>query len=126
VIVRVITRILLCVGTSITLPAGLEAPQRSSTAPSHAELDVAISYSAQRNNLAGGNSFSQQGGSMEVAARVYHGLGLAMNIAGTHASGISSSGVDLTTVTTTFGPRDTWSHPLYAGSQRSSISSGRH
>lgn len=104
---RLITRILLCVGTSITLSAALEAQQRSSTTPSHAELDVAIIYGAQRSTLAGGSDFWQQGGSMEVAATVYHGLGLAMNIAGTHASGISSSGVDLTMVTTTFGPRYT-------------------
>ena len=93
---RSILRVLLRVGTFITLSVGLEAQQRNAGASSPTELDIAITYSAQRNNLSGGGDFWQLGGSMEVAAMVYNGLGLAMNIAGTHASGISTSGVDLT------------------------------
>jgi hypothetical protein len=101
---RFVDTLLICV--ALLAPAGLFAQQRP-------ELDVAVTYSAQRGTVLGGGDFWAQGGSAEVAATFYHGLGMAMNIAGTHTSNISPSGVALTTVTSTFGPRYTWSHPLH-------------
>lgn len=83
--------------------------QQNTVAPSHPEIDLAVTYSAGRSNLTGGDAFWQQGGAMELSAEVYHGLGIAANIAGGRASNIDGTGVNLTTVTTTFGPRYTWS-----------------
>jgi hypothetical protein len=45
-----------------------------------------------------------------LTATFFHGLGIAANVTGTHAN-ISSSGVGLTLVTTTFGPTYTWAVP---------------
>jgi peptidoglycan-associated lipoprotein len=103
---RLADMVVLCVAA--LAPVGLVAQQRP-------ELDVAVTYSAQRGTVRGGGDFWAQGGSAEVAATFYHGLGVVMNVAGTHASSISPSGVALTTVTSTFGPRYTWSHPLHQG-----------
>jgi hypothetical protein len=99
----------LLIGVTLLAPAGLVAQQ----AP---ELDVAVTYSAQQGTVRGGGDFWAQGGSAEVSATFYHGLGETMNVAGTHVSSISPSGVPLTMVTSTFGPRYTWSHPLHGGS----------
>jgi len=82
------------------------------------EMDLAVTFSAQRSGVIGGNSFWAQGGSAELSATVSHGFGVAMNIAGLRASNISSSGVNLTMVTTTFGPRYTWSHLLHPGAEK--------
>ena len=101
---RTLDTLLICV--ALLAPAGLFAQQRP-------ELDVAVTYSAQQSTVRGGGDFWAQGGSTEVAATFYRGLGVAMNVAGVRASSISSSGVGLTTVTSTFGPRYTWSHPLH-------------
>jgi hypothetical protein len=100
---RLLDTLVICV--TLLAPAGLLAQQRP-------ELDVAVTYSAQQGTVRGGGDFWAQGGSAEVSATFYHGLGEVMNVAGTHASSISPSGVPLTMVTSTFGPRYTWSHPL--------------
>jgi hypothetical protein len=76
--------------------------QQNTVAPSHPEIDLAVTYSGC-SNLTGGNSFWQQGGAVELSAEVYHGIGIAANIAGGRASNIDGSGVNPTTVTTTFG-----------------------
>ena len=52
-----------------------------------------------------------QGGDIDLSATVYRGFGIAMNVAGTQAQDISGTGIDLDTVTATFGPRYTWSRP---------------
>ncbi len=85
------------------LPAGLWAQQKH-------ELDLAVTYGAQRGLASGGGGFWAQGGTAELSVMAYHGLGVAMNIGGMRAANISSSGVGLTMLTTTFGPRYTWAH----------------
>ena len=95
------------------LPAGAVAQLKS--APSH-ESDLAMTYSAERASLTSGQSFWAQGGSAELTATFYHGLGMAANVTGTHAANISSSGVGLTLVTTTFGPTYTWAMPRHRSS----------
>jgi hypothetical protein len=55
--------------------------------------------------------FWSQGGAAELADTLYRGLGIAVDVDRTHASDINSSGVDLTLVTATFGPRYTWTAP---------------
>jgi hypothetical protein len=49
-----------------------------------------------------------QGGSVELQARFYRGLGVVAEVASAHATNIQSSGVDLDLVTATFGPRYNW------------------
>lgn len=78
------------------------APQR--------EVDLAVTYLAQRSNLTPGQFFWRQGGAFELSAEAFHGFGIAMNIAGSQASNIQGTGIDLDTLTTTFGPRYTWHH----------------
>jgi hypothetical protein len=100
----------IVVGAVALLPAGLWAQQKNKQSQ---EVDLAITYSAQRSNLTTGNSFWAQGGGAELTATFYHGLGMAANITGTHAANISSSGVGLTLVTATFGPTYTWTVPRH-------------
>lgn len=72
------------------------------------ELSLAITYQSERSNITLGNSFWRQGGTAELSAGVYRGLGVALNIAGSKASNILDSGINLDTLTTTAGPRYTW------------------
>ena len=74
------------------------------------EVDLAVTYLAQRSNLTPSQSFWQQGDAVELSAEAYHGFGIAMNIAGAEASNIQGTSIDLDTLTTTFGPRYTWHH----------------
>jgi len=77
-------------------------------APAH-EVDLAFTYSPQHRNSTAGNSFWSQGGSVEFSADLYRGFGVAADFSANHASNINGSGVKLTTLTTMFGPRYTWS-----------------
>ena len=103
----------IVVGVVALLPAGLWAQQKKAQSQ---EVDLAITYSAQHGSLTSGESFWAQGGSAELTATFYHGLGMATNVTGTHAANISSSGVGLTLVTATFGPTYTWALPQHRNS----------
>lgn len=106
---RITLRTLLLTG-AITWISAIASGQTTS-APEPHELDLTFTYSPQFSNLVKGSNFWLQGGALDLSAEFYHGLSIAANIAGERASNISSSGVNLTMVTTTFGPRYTWSHP---------------
>jgi hypothetical protein len=81
--------------------------QRASSVK-ESQLDVAVTYNAVRSNAAGDNSFWMQGGSVQIEGRIWRGLGVVADVAGSHASNINGSGVGLDMVTATFGPRYTW------------------
>ena len=85
--------------------------QGQAPAPGHNEVDLAVIYAAQRSNLNTGSFFWRQGGSFELSTVMTHGLGIAMDITGGEAKNIAGTGIDLNTLTTTFGPRYTWSRP---------------
>lgn len=72
------------------------------------EVDVAVTYLAERSNITPGKFFWRQGGTAEVSAELFHGFGVALSIAGSGATNILGTGVDLNTFTTTAGPRYTW------------------
>ena len=73
------------------------------------KLDFAATYTAERSLKSGtSQNFWMQGGAVELGANVWHGLGIAANITGTHAGSIGMSGVPLSLVTVTFGPRYRW------------------
>ena len=98
-------RNLLLLGAATTLST---SPLCGQTPAPRQEVDLAVTYLAQRSNLTPGQFFWRQGGSAELSAEAYHGFGIAMNIAGSQSTNIKGTGVDLDTLTTTFGPRYTW------------------
>lgn len=76
-------------------------------------LDLAVTYSAERSlNSNTSQNFWIQGGSVELGANVWQGLGIAADVTGTHSNSIGNSGsgkvVPLSLVTVTFGPRYRW------------------
>ena len=52
--------------------------------------------------------FWAEGGSLELGADVFHGLGAAANVSGVHTASVGSGNVPLSLVTATFGPRYRW------------------
>jgi Outer membrane protein beta-barrel domain len=77
--------------------------------PQPATLDLAVTYIEGRSLKANtSQNFWTQGGSIELGANVGNGWGIAANITGTHAGSIGASGLPLSQVTTTFGPRYRW------------------
>jgi hypothetical protein len=72
-------------------------------------LDLAVTYIGQRSVKASSSqNFWSQGGSVELGANVWRGLGIAADVTGTNAGSIGSSGIPLSMVTVTFGPRYRW------------------
>lgn len=106
---RTILCTFLLLGASIPTTASAQTVRSSSH-----EVDLTLGYNVQRSNSTMGTSFWQQGGMLELSAEVYRGFGAAMLISGGHANNLSSTGINLDTVTTTFGPRYTFSHKKIA------------
>lgn len=99
----------LLVGAMIATPL-LAQPAPTAPKPKPASyLEIAVTYDAARSNTAGGSSFWLQGGSVQLHAHFWHGLGAVADVAGLHQANVHSSGVGLDLVTATFGPRYTWS-----------------
>jgi hypothetical protein len=72
-------------------------------------LDLSVTYIAERSLSANtSQNFWLQGGSIELGANVWKGWGIAADITGSHAGSIGASGVPLSLVTATFGPRYRW------------------
>ncbi len=96
-------RIALCLSLlagSVSLEAQTQQPGR---------LDLAVTYTGERSLKANtGENFWMQGGSIQMGANVWHGWGVAADVTGTHAGSIGSSGVPVSLVTTSFGPRYRW------------------
>jgi outer membrane immunogenic protein len=84
------------------------------------KLDLAVSFTAERSIKANTTQdFWLEGGSIELGANVWHGVGIAASIRGTHSGSIGSSGIPISLVTVTFGPRYRWhaDHKLSAFGQ---------
>jgi hypothetical protein len=74
-----------------------------------AKLDLSVTYIGERSLKAStSQNFWMQGGSIELGANVWRGWGIAANVTGTHTGSIGTSGLPLSLVTTTFGPRYRW------------------
>jgi opacity protein-like surface antigen len=81
---------------------------RAQASPSR-RLDLSITYIAEHSLKAQtSQNFWVQGGSIELGANVWRGWGIAADVTGTHTGSIGSSGLPLSLVTTTFGPRYRW------------------
>jgi hypothetical protein len=103
----------LLLAASLLAPAALRA-QAPYSAKEHHEVDLAVTYTEQYSNLVSTPTFWHGGGSAELSAQLSRGFGLAANVAGTQTGNAAGSGVGLSLVTATFGPRYTFYHPLGA------------
>jgi hypothetical protein len=116
----------LLLAASLLVPVGLAAQQPYPARTSdHHEVDAAVTYTEQYSNLVSTPTFWHSGGSVELSAQLSHGFGLAANVAGTHTSKAASSGLGLSLVTATFGPRYTFYHPIGAERKRSLVVFGQ-
>jgi hypothetical protein len=75
--------------------------------PKPAPVDVAITYDTLHINNIGGGSRWMQGGTVELQAPLYRGLGVAARVEGFHTGASSVGNVPLSLVTVLFGPRYT-------------------
>jgi opacity protein-like surface antigen len=88
---------------------GLLHAQATSTRNSAFNGDLAVSYISERSLKAGtSDTFWMEGGSAELAFNLIHGVGVAADYTGTHASSIGNSSVPLTLTVITIGPRYRW------------------
>jgi hypothetical protein len=109
---RLSARYFLLLAAPLLLSASVKAQ-------GHQEVDLAVTYTAQHNNLVSNPTFWQQGGSIELSTQTYRGLGITANVTGTTTGNAAGSGVGLDMVTTTFGPRYTWYRPRGASQKHS-------
>lgn len=99
---------LSCLAICAGLAIGSALPVEGQAAPSP-RFDLGVTYTAQRSiKAASGENFWTQGGSVELGGNIYKGIGFAADVTGTHSNSIGSSGIPLSLVTVTFGPRYRW------------------
>jgi hypothetical protein len=105
--------IALFLGTLTSLTGLAQQPPAK---PTPAQMDVAITYVAERAKIAtiDCGCFWLEGGSMNAAVTFYRGLGVAANLTGGHASNIAP-GVDLDKVSFMMGPRYTYPFKSWFG-----------
>ncbi len=93
----------------IVLGVSLFASALDLSAQSAQRVDLAVTYMGQRSLEAGTTeNFWSQGGALTLGTDLWHGWGVAADLAGTHAASIGSSGMPLSLVTATFGIRYRW------------------
>lgn len=96
------------INTTVTFAAlfGSALFAQVSAAPAPLRTDVEVGYVAQRSlRAASGQNFWMAGGSAEAGSALWHGLGPAVNVSGAHADSVGTSGVPLSLITVTAGPR---------------------
>jgi hypothetical protein len=105
--------IVLSLGT-LTCLTGLA--QQRPVKPTPSDIDVAITYVAERAKIASIDCgcFWLQGGGMNAAVTFFRGLGVAADLTGGHASNIAP-GVDLDKVSFMMGPRYTYPFKSWFG-----------
>jgi hypothetical protein len=70
-----------------------------------ARLEATLTYNPVLANVTIGDEFGMQGGSVQIQAKLWHKFCAVADIAGLHTANVNGSGVELTLVTATFGPR---------------------
>jgi opacity protein-like surface antigen len=91
---------LLLLAGSVSLEAQTQVPSR---------LDLAVTYISGNSLKANSNeNFWMQGGSIQIGANAWRGWGIAADITGSHSGSIGASGIPISLVTATFGPRYRW------------------
>ena len=109
----------LLLAVSLLATVSLRAQQQTASTPGHQEVDLAVTYTEQYSNLVATPTFWLPGGSVELSAQVYHGLGFAANFTGNTVSNAANSEVGRSMVTANFGPRYTFYRPTVAGRKHS-------
>jgi opacity protein-like surface antigen len=72
-------------------------------------IDLSVTYVGERSLKANtSQNFWMQGGAVELGVDAWRGWGITANVTGTHAGSIGTSGLPLSLVTITFGPRYRW------------------
>jgi peptidoglycan-associated lipoprotein len=112
------TKFSLLLAASLLVPAALKA-QVPYPAKDHHEVDLAVTYTEQYSNLVSTPTFWHGGGGIELSTQTYRGLGVTANIAGTQTDNAAGSGIGLTLITATFGPRYTYYKPFGSEHKRS-------
>jgi hypothetical protein len=102
---RTMRLVLLLMGVATFTTA--MAWSQSAVAAERQDIELAVTYSALRSNVLNGSTAWLQGGGIEISDGFRHGLGAVGSFSGFHASNIAP-GVNMTMLTTTFGPRITW------------------
>lgn len=98
---------LLLMGALMATPVAAQVIPAAESSSFH--LNVAATYSPARFGDVKGNSFWVQGGSVQVQARLGDRVGLVTDARSFYTSNINSTGVGLTMITATAGPRYTLS-----------------
>lgn len=99
-------KIALVVLCSLLLPAAsvLRAQEVSAL-----NIDAGVTLIAERSlRSATPDNFWMEGGSIELGANVWRGLGIAANVSGAHTSAVGRTNIPLSLVTVAFGPRYRW------------------
>jgi|SRR6187402_513346 len=97
----------LLLGALVAVSPVTEA--QTSAPPSGHEVELVVTYTAERSNLVTNPILWRQGAAFSLSGELYRGFGVGMNINGSRVSNIAGTGINLTTVTTTFGPSYHWS-----------------
>ncbi len=100
---------LLLAGAALIFGRHLWGQQYDPESQTLPRLEVAVLYNSLLSNVVRADRFWMQGGSIQVAGQVWHGLGAEADISGFHAQNANNAGVGLDMVTTTFGPCYRWS-----------------
>ena len=95
------------------LPSLVAQAQQKSASTYTTDVDVAITYVAERAKVASVDCgcFWLNGGSGDFSITLFHGMGVAADLTGEHASNIGT-GIDLDKVMFAAGPRYTYSPKL--------------
>jgi len=105
--VPTLSRIAICM--LLLTGTGLLLAQATNPRNTALDGDLSVSYISERSLKAGtSDSFWMEGGSAELAFNLSHGVGIAADYTGTHATSIGNSGVPLTLAVITIGPRYRW------------------
>ena len=99
---------LLLAGACLIFGRNLWGQQDGAESPELPKLEVAVLYNSLLTNVVRANRFWMQGGSAELGANLIHGFGFAAEVTGTHTGSIGTSGVPLSLVSVTCGPRYRW------------------
>jgi hypothetical protein len=105
---RVRISAVLLLGAVMMAAASAQSGQGQSTQNGNA-LTMAVEYNAVRANGTSTGGFWMNGGSLDLHGQIWHAWGLAGVVTGDRTGNIHSTGVGLSLVTATFGPRYTWS-----------------
>lgn len=106
---RVRISAVLLLGAVITAAASAQNAQQPSASNGNA-LTMAVEYNAVHANGASTGGFWMNGASLDLHGQIWHHWGLAAVITGDRTGSINGTGVGLSLVTATFGPRFTCSH----------------